>query len=126
MTWQLTSQNASTTNAIVANQSRFLIDNADSRTQVFTNISNPLINSYDLASWTAPAQSGNGTEVLIMAVNFNYGPNDAGPTWMPAFQLANYTGKVQQVLAGNVTMGDDGGPVFQLGRTSIAAVILSA
>lgn len=59
-----------------------------------------------------------------MAVNTNYGPNDAGPSWQGVFGLANYTGKVSQVLAGNVSTGNDGGPVFYMPRTSIAAVIL--
>jgi hypothetical protein len=96
---------------------------------VLSNISYPGINGYDLASWTIPAgnsSTSNKTQTLVFAVNFNYGPNDAGPTWAPAFSLLNVTGTVSQVLFGNVSKAEDGTAVFQMNRTSIAGVILES
>jgi hypothetical protein len=59
-----------------------------------------------------------------MAVNQNYGPNDAGPSWAPPFTLAEQLGTVKTVVYGPVSADADGHPVFQLPRTSVAAVIL--
>lgn len=90
-------------------------------------MSYPGINGYDLAKWTIPANSSESNskdQVLVFAVNQNYGPNDAGPSWAPVFGLANYTGTVSQVLYGNVTKDQNGCPLFTMGRTSVAAVIL--
>jgi hypothetical protein len=68
--------------------------------------------------------SGSGKdEVLVMAVNQAYGPID-DPTWQAVFALANYSGTVKQVIYGNVSAMSDGTPLFQMPRTSIAAVIL--
>ncbi len=118
-------QNASSTAALLCGQTRFLIDHYDTRQEIFSNLSYPGINGYDLASWTIHNANGTGkTDVLVMAVNQNYGPNDAGAGWVGAFTLANYSGTVKEVLFGNVTQLSDGQPFFQMPRTSIAAVIL--
>ena len=111
-------------NALYA-QSRFLVGAYDSRQEVFTNQSFPRINGYDLASWTIYNSNNTGKdEVLILAVNQNYGPNDDQLSYTADFALANYTGTVKEVLFGNVTALGDGTPFFQMPRTSIAGVIL--
>jgi hypothetical protein len=114
--------------SILYNQSRFLVDHYDSRQQTLSNLSYPGINGYDLAAWTIPAaetpDNSTKAEVLVFAVNQNYGPNDAGPSWAPPFTLAEDMGTVKTVLYGSVSAGEDGKPVFALPRTSVAAVIL--
>ena len=111
-------------NALIP-QARFLIGAYDSRQEIFTNQSFPRINGYDLASWTIYNSNNTGKdEVLILAANQLYGPNDAGPSWTADFALANYSGTVKEVLFGNVTALKDGTPFFQMPRTSIAGVIL--
>jgi len=68
-------QNASSTAALLYGQTRFLIDHYDTRQEIFSNLSYPGINGYDLASWTIHNANGTGkTDVLVMAVNQNYGP----------------------------------------------------
>ena len=105
-------------------QTRFLIGAYDSRQAIYTNLSYPGINGYDLASWTIYNSNNTGKdEVLVFAVNQNYGPLDDS-TWTGNFALANYSGTVKEILYGNVSAGDDGQPIFQMPRTSIAAVIL--
>lgn len=116
------------TQAQIVAQYRFLIDAADSRQTIYTNLSFPGINGFDLASWTVTSggNSNNGsstTEVLVIAVNQNYGPID-NSGWNGVFTLANYSGTVKEVLFGNVTMLNDSTPLFQMPRTSVAGVIL--
>ena len=110
---------------MIFSQSRFLVGAYDSRKEIFNNLSFPGINGYDLASWTIYNSNNSGKdEVLVFAVNQLYGPNDAGTSWAPAFALANYSGTVKEVLYGNVSKMEDGQPLFQMPRTSVAAVIL--
>ena len=119
------SQNSSDVAHLVNSQKRFLIDAYDSRKQILSNLSYPGINGVDLASWSIPNSNGTGkTETLIFIVNQLYGGNDSGDSYRNIFSLANYTGRVKSVLYGNVTSSGDGGPIFTMPRTSIAAVIL--
>jgi hypothetical protein len=126
-------QNASSILGLINSQSHFLLDASDSRPQIFTNQSYPYENGYDLASWTISTPStasssgttnGNTTQTLVFAVNTNYGPNDSQPGYRAVFALAEYAGKVKEVLMGDVSEGPDGGPVFSMPRTSVTAVVL--
>jgi len=118
-------QNASMIASALYSQTRFLIGAYDTRQEILTNLSYPGINGYDVSSWTIPNSNNTGKdEILVFAVNQNYGPNDAGPSWNGIFTLANCSGTVKEVLFGNVTTMKDGQPLFFMPRTSVAGVIL--
>lgn len=72
-----------------------------------------------MASWTVSNSNGT-TETLVFAVNFNYPATGVDGI----FTMPNITGTVSEVLFGDVTVQDDGTPLFSMPRTSIAGVIM--
>ena len=109
---------------LLYNVSRFVVDAYDSRQEILSNLSYPGINGVDIASWTIPGNGSSKSEILVMAVNQGYGPNDS-PTWQQIFNLANSSATLKQTLYGNITTNDtDGTPLFFMPRTSIAVAIL--
>jgi len=123
VTCRLIQQNASSIATVLRDQSAFTIDATSTRRNISTTIPNNGENGLDVAAWTRT--TGNGrTEHLILAAQLFYNPIGGATNSVFEFQLEGVQGTVKEVLFGNVTATDDGSPLFTMGRTSVAGVIL--
>jgi hypothetical protein len=100
-------------------QSAFIIDAAPTRRKVSTSIHHDGENGIDVAAWTRTREDG-VKETLVLAAQLFYSP----PGGAIEFELQGLEGSVKEVLFGTVNTTEAGGPLFIMGRTSVAGVIL--
>jgi hypothetical protein len=115
----LISQNASFVAQHLYAQSDFLIGAASTRRALGTTVPLDGSNGLDVAAWTRLLPGGI-EETLVMAAQMNY----IGLDQSVDFGVIGARGKVKHILFGQVRMKEDGSPLFVMGRTSVAAVVL--
>jgi hypothetical protein len=115
----LISQNASFVAQHLYAQSDFLIGAASTRRALGTTVPLDGSNGLDVAAWTRLIPGGI-EETLVMAAQMNY----IGLDQSVDFGVIGARGKVKHILFGQVRMKEDGSPLFVMGRTSVAAVVL--